>query len=140
MATQVAVNVLHLVEESFSSWADDIAAAVQAETAPSKQIEVYARTTLELAAAGRHRIATALSGVDLGPTRRARIAELHQRLMAPLITAVAECGEDRADTTAALVQGILDSAIRLLEAGEPAEDVIPRTLAFLRAAQARPTA
>jgi AcrR family transcriptional regulator len=126
-----------LVEESFASWADDIASAVGSETTPSERIDAYARTTLELAAAGRHHIATALAGVDLGSNCRARIAELHRGLTAPLQAALADRGDEHPEITAALIQGVLDGTIRLLDSGRPAEDVTPPALAFLRAAESQ---
>jgi AcrR family transcriptional regulator len=126
-----------LVEENFASWADDIAAAVAGQTTPSERIDAYARSTLELAAAGRHRIATALSGVDLGPGCRAQIAELHRGLMAPLQAALADRGDDRPDVTAALIQGVLDGATRLLDSGRLVKDIIPPALAFIRAAESQ---
>lgn len=85
----------------------DGADAVSRESTPSAQIEAYARTTLELAAAGRHLTATALSGVDLGESYRARLGELHRGLTEPLVGALQQRGDHHADTTAALVQGAL---------------------------------
>lgn len=121
-----------LVETSFRDWACQIRAAVAAQQTPSSRIDAYIRTTVELAAAGQHRIAGAVTAAHLPEPCRARIGELHRELAEPLLSALVERGDTHPEITAALVQGALDAAVRLIHAGEPPGDVLAATTQLLR--------
>jgi hypothetical protein len=65
---------------------------------------------------------------------RERLAQAHRDLAAPLVAALAERGHADPVLTAELVDGVLGRAIDQLDAGRPAEDVVPATLEFVRRA------
>ncbi|MBE9376187.1 TetR/AcrR family transcriptional regulator [Saccharopolyspora sp. HNM0983] len=121
-----------LVDDDFTAWSEEVDAAVRAAgDDPDARLHAYARSTLQLAAAGSHRVATALAGVTLDDQLRARIGQLHTRLTDPLHTALVDRGEHDPDTVAALVQAAVDAAVRLVDAGQPVDPVVERTLRFL---------
>ncbi len=121
-----------LVETSFIDWAGEIRDAMATEHEPSARIEAYVRTTVELAAAGRHRIAAAVAAANLPAPCRDRIGELHRRLMEPLLAALRRRADSRPEITAALIQGVLDGAIRSIDAGKPPAEVLAEITRFLR--------
>lgn len=126
-----------LVEDGFRHWAALVRAAVDAAGTPTERIEAYARATLDLAASDDdHGLGTVPAGAYLGPAWQARLAELHRELTAPLDEALHASGDPHPDLTAALVQGVIDGAIRLLDGAgrDRSTHVIDAALRFLHAA------
>jgi AcrR family transcriptional regulator len=121
-----------LVEASFRDWAAEIHDAMAAQDDPRAQVGAYIVTTLDLAAAGQHRIAAAVAAADLPEPCRARIGELHRKLTEPLLAALRSRGDVHPEFTAALLQGTLDGAIKLVDSGAPPDDVRAATTEFLR--------
>lgn len=120
-----------LLAEAFTNWADTVREAVEAAPDARARIEAYVRVTLQLAEQGHHRIAGALSGVDLDDEYREQIRMRHRELMLPLYAALREHGDQDPETTAALMQGAVDSAVTLIDTGHAADHVTEHTLAFL---------
>jgi AcrR family transcriptional regulator len=120
------------VETSFNDWTGEIRGVVATEHVPSARIDAYARATVELDAAGRHRVAGTVAAARLAEPCRDRIGELHRRLREPLLAALRQRADSRAEITAALVQGALDGAIGLIDAGTPPGEVFAETTEFLR--------
>lgn len=112
-----------LLADAFTECADTVREAVEAAPDALQRVDAYVRTILWLAEQGRHRIAGALSGVDLGEQYRDRIAERHRELMQPLYAALREHGEGDPHTTAALIQGTVDGAVKMIDAGQQADRV-----------------
>ena len=123
-----------LVEDALPRLARQAREAVQAEVTPQGKLDAYARTILDFAATGEHRVALVADQIDLPPELRERLARHHDELPAPLIEALSQLSDPHPDITAMLIQGVLNSATHLLDLGRPATEVVPATLAFLRSA------
>lgn len=119
------------VAEAFPRWAEAVGTAVAAQPDPRSKVVAYVRVNLELVATGEHRVAAALRGVELPPRCRDRLAELHHELTAPLVGALGESGATDPTLAAALVQGVVNAATRLIESGTATERVVPMALAMV---------
>jgi AcrR family transcriptional regulator len=126
--------IVQLVEDSLPRLAQQLREAVGAEATPQGKLEAYARTILDFAATGEHRVALVADQIDLPAEFLERLARRHDELPAPLIQALAQLGDPHPEITAMLIQGVLNSATHLLDLGRPATEVVPATLAFLRSA------
>ncbi|GAB79356.1 transcriptional regulator, TetR family [Austwickia chelonae] len=112
------------LDEALAQAGDDIDA----------RIDAYVRTTL-IAARRGHR-PTLLAGVEPPPSCRERLRELHREIARPLRDIVVDTGVEDVDTVTALVEGTVHGAVTLLERGVPLEEVVGRTVVFLRRALA----
>lgn len=120
-----------LAQDAFVRWGDRLRASLDARPTPDGKIDAYVRTTLELAASGEHKIGGLLAGLDLPEECQRQLDDLHSGLLDPLREALRARGDPEPETTAMLVQGTLDGAVRLIDAGRPPGPVVSRTLAFL---------
>jgi AcrR family transcriptional regulator len=123
-----------IATEAFADWGAQVSEAVGREADVDGRVDVYVRTTLELAGSGAHRVAVLGGGLPPDARAREQLAQAHRDLAAPLVAALAERGEADPVLTAELVDGALGRAIDQLDAGRPAEDVVPATLEFVRRA------
>ncbi len=119
------------VEEAFPPANAALAAALAGATSPEARIDAYVRATLSLTAAGAHRAAAALARAELPAVCRARLRELHAEQSRPLLEAVAELGIDPPGPTAELLGGIIQVAMRQVEAGEPPQEAATRVLTLI---------
>ncbi|MFJ9369041.1 TetR/AcrR family transcriptional regulator [Nocardia sp. NPDC101769] len=120
-----------IVADSFAEWGAWVRDAVDRRDTADDRITAYVRVTLELAAAGAHRVAVLGGGTPGDPAGRAVLARHHRDLAAPLRAALTERGDPDPELTAALVDGVLGRAIDRLDAGEPVEYVTRVTTEFL---------
>jgi AcrR family transcriptional regulator len=123
-----------IATEAFADWGARVSEAVGRATDVDGRVDAYVRTTLELAGSGAHRVAVLGGGLPPDARAREQLAQAHRDLAAPLVAALAERGEADPVLTAELVDGALGRAIDQLDAGRPAEDVVPATLEFVRRA------
>ena len=121
-----------LVEDDFTHWNAQVDAALSGVDGADARLDAYLEVTLDLAAAGAHRVADAIAAAELPAECRARIAELHQELHATLREIVAEFVGPDADAATTLVQGVLDGALVAIEHGAPALELADATTAFVR--------
>lgn len=120
--------------DAFALWAAQVGEAVSRAGDADARIDAYVRASLELAASGAHRVAMLAGGMPGNHRARQRLTEAHHDLAAPLRAALADRGDPDPAMTAELVDGALSRAIGLLDAGHPAREVVPATLAFVRRA------
>ena len=123
-----------IAAEAFADWGARVGAAVGRAADADGRVDAYVRTTLELADSGAHRVAVLGGGLPRDAHARERLAQAHRDLAEPLVAALAERGDADPVLTAELVDGVLGRAIDQLDAGRPAEDVVPATLEFVRRA------
>lgn len=123
--------------DAFESWAAQVGEAVSRAAGASARIDAYVRATLELAASGAHRAAMLAGGMPPDhpdhPARQ-RLTRAHHDLAAPLRAALVDRHDPDPALTAELIDGALSRAIGQLDAGRPAAEVVPTTLAFVRRA------
>jgi len=123
-----------IATEAFADWGARVSEAVGHAADVDGRVDAYVRTTLELADSGEHRVAVLGGGLPHDARARERLAQAHRDLAAPLVAALAERGDADPVLTAELVDGVLGRAIDQLDAGRPAEDVVPATVEFVRRA------
>lgn len=123
--------IASIVEDSFPRNNQRIQGAVARATTPLGKVDAYVEQVLGLAAEGVHRAASALIVADLPQQCRARLAELHAEQAAPLVLALRDLGVPDPDLTAALVGGLLHSAMSAIERGISPKAVTARTLELI---------
>jgi AcrR family transcriptional regulator len=105
-----------LVEELCATdlprWAAEVAAAMDGCATPAEKVAAYVRRQLELAADPRHRAVAAIAAGELDGAARERIRAAHGTLADPVVAVLADLGHTAPRTTAALVQGVVDAAVR----------------------------
>ncbi|CAN5362477.1 TetR/AcrR family transcriptional regulator [soil metagenome] len=121
---ELAVTALH-------EWADELEAALEQSEPGSARLENYIRITLRMVAEGKHALAGALAGAPLAEGKRAEFAVLHAALLSPVSRAVDELGLDEPGVRVQLVQGVVDSATRQIEAGADPDAVTGAAVALV---------
>ncbi|GAB2539863.1 TetR/AcrR family transcriptional regulator [Nocardia heshunensis] len=120
-----------VVADGFAEWGARVREAVGRYETADGRVMAYLRVTLELAAAGAHRVAVLGGGMPGDPAARAILTRHHHDLTAPLRTALTDRGDPDPDLTANLVDGVLGRAIDRLDAGDPVDYVTRETIEFL---------
>ncbi|MGI5403226.1 TetR/AcrR family transcriptional regulator [Streptomyces sp. CA-135486] len=116
-----AAVVEELCAVDFPVWAAEVETAMQmADTAEGK-VEAYVRKQLELVRDRRHRAVVAISASELDAGAREKIRAAHGGLIAMIVEALGELGQDQPRLAAMLLQGVVDAAVRRIELGA-AED------------------
>jgi AcrR family transcriptional regulator len=123
-----------ITADAFADWGTRVSEAVNRAGDAGARIDAYVRATLELAGSGAHRIAVLGGGMPRDDAARQRLAQAHHDLAAPLRAALADRGDPDPGLTAELLDGALSRAIGQVDAGRPAGEVMPTTLAFVRRA------
>ena len=116
LLTEVAVD-------DARAWARELGEKVAAASSHEDRLAVYIRAAVVMVAEGKHAIADALSGVVYPPELRAGIDELHVELAAPLFAALRDLELSQPRLQAALIHGVIESAMKRVSAGDDAETV-----------------
>ena len=121
-----------LVEQELPRATAHLAAVVAREGAPGDRVEAFVKASLRAATDDNHRAMAELGWADLPQECQARLAELHQEQLAPLVDALAELGARDPEITAALIYGLVRAAATTINAGTPRTRVTRETLALIR--------
>jgi AcrR family transcriptional regulator len=116
-----AAVVEELCAVDFPAWAAEIEGAVALAETPRQRVEAYVRAQLALAGDPRHRALAAISAGELDDAARERIRAAHGQFIGLVVGALADLGHRQPGLTAALLQGVVQSAVKRLELGA-AED------------------
>ncbi len=81
------------------------------------RIEAYVRGQLALAGDPRHRAVAAISALELDDAARERIRVAHGRLVGLVVQALEDLGHGQPRLAAALLQGVVEAAVRQGERG-----------------------
>jgi AcrR family transcriptional regulator len=128
------------VEQAFAQATAALEAALGGATSPGDRVASYVDAALDAAIDG-HRPMASLAGADLPAECRDRVAELHERMLAPLVAALRDLGVDDAAGVAGLVNAVLVAAAGQVVRGESGAVVRQRVRRFVLAAtDARPDA
>jgi AcrR family transcriptional regulator len=98
------------------AWAAELGEKVA--SSDEDRLAVYIRAAVTMVAEGKHAIADALAGVVYPDELRAGIDELHAELAAPLFAAIRDLDLPQPRLQAMLVQGVIESAMRRVSAGD----------------------
>ena len=134
-----AAIIAAIIEDSFPRSNAQMSAALAGLEDPREVMAQYVRETIRQAAAGAHRPAAALAGVELPPECRDRLDALHREQIAPLHEALVRLAVPDVALAARLTAGLLEAAMGAIEAGAPADAVTSSCLRMLDALVADPT-
>ncbi|MFJ8472697.1 TetR/AcrR family transcriptional regulator [Kitasatospora sp. NPDC094011] len=110
-----AAVVEALCEVDFPLWAAEIEAGMASRDTAAERIEAYVRGQLALADDPRHRAVMAISALELDEAARERIRATHGRLIGLVVQALEDLGHEQPRLAAALLQGIVEAAVRQTE-------------------------
>ncbi|QIP88464.1 TetR/AcrR family transcriptional regulator [Streptomyces sp. Tu 2975] len=116
-----AAVVEELCAADFPVWAAEVETAMDGADTPEGKVEAYVRRQLELVGDRRHRAVVAISASELEAGAREKIRAAHGALIAMIVEALGELGQDRPRLTAMLLQGVVDAAVRRIELGAAEE-------------------
>lgn len=115
-----------LCATDFPLWVAEVEAAMGTADTPAEQLEAYIRRQLTLAGDARHRAVAALAASELDPGAREKIRAAHGGLVELVVAVLAELGHPDPPLAAALLQGVVDAAVRRtalgVESPEPVAD------------------
>ena len=118
-----------LCEADLPLVATEIEAAVRRASTPRGRIVAFIRAQLRASRQHRYRIAQALANAPLSVDARRRIARLHHELMPSAAPLFAELGHPYPALAATLLQGLINTAVCAMDAGEPPGRVARVTIA-----------
>lgn len=110
-----AAVVETLCEVDFPLWAAEIEAGMAVCDNPAGRVEAYVRGQLTLAGDPRHRAIAAISALELDEAARERIRAAHGGLIGLVVQALEDLGHDQPRLAAALLQGVVEAAVRQSE-------------------------
>ncbi|MGW6917690.1 TetR/AcrR family transcriptional regulator [Kitasatospora sp. NPDC054939] len=110
-----AAVVEALCEVDFPLWAAEIEAGMESCDTAAGRIEAYVRGQLALAGDPRHRAVAAISALELDEAARERIRAAHGKLIGLVVQALEDFGHAQPRLGAALLQGIVEAAVRRAE-------------------------
>ncbi|KGM08305.1 TetR family transcriptional regulator, partial [Cellulomonas bogoriensis 69B4 = DSM 16987] len=105
-------------------------AATAPAATPEDVVRAWFTAAARSAAAGNHRLATALAGVRLPDEVRTSLLEGHRQTSAPLHRAVTDMGVPDPDAALTLVTAAVNVCITQVEAGAPPDLEARRAAAF----------
>ncbi|WP_285739777.1 TetR/AcrR family transcriptional regulator [Kitasatospora phosalacinea] len=96
-------------------WAAEVEAGMAARDSAAERIEAYVRGQVSLATDPVHRAVVAVAEYELDDAARARIRAAHAGLTAMVVRTLEDLGHDRPGVAAALLQGVVEAAVRQAE-------------------------
>jgi AcrR family transcriptional regulator len=109
---------------------DRMVAAVGADGTPKERVTAYVRTAFADAAEG-HDTLPDLSTIEMPEVCRVGVRALHDQLLDPLRSALADAGVADPRTSSVLVRGLVSSAARAVNHGAPAVATLELTVDFV---------
>jgi len=119
-----------VIADELDAMCEGLTDAVAEASDPAMVIHRWITFSLDYIADGRHALVRSAGQVDLPPTRRAQIGDLHRQLMNPLVGALAAAGVADAARAAQQVAAVLDVAVRRVEAGGDARSETAAAISF----------
>ncbi|MEV4614867.1 TetR family transcriptional regulator [Kitasatospora sp. NPDC049258] len=104
-----------LCAEDLPLWAAEIEAGMAACDTAEARIEAYVRGQLALAGDPRHRAVVTISELELDDASRERIRSAHAGVVGLVLQALEELGHAQPRLAAALLQGVVEAAVRQSE-------------------------
>ncbi|WP_443089465.1 TetR/AcrR family transcriptional regulator [Yinghuangia sp. ASG 101] len=122
-----AAVVEELCAVDLPAWVAEVEDAMAAADDPADKIAAYVNRQLELVGDRTHRVVVAISTGELDSNARERIRAAHGRIVELVVNALADLGHADPMLVAALVQGMVDAAVRRIECGADSADVAAAT-------------
>lgn len=133
-----------VIADAGPRWSAHVRARMDEATGPVERVLAYVEANVELVASGEHAVfrglAAAMGGGDHSEqTAHADLAaesedadDLHRQQARPLVSALEELGDPDPARTSELVQAVLFTATRNVEAGDEADAALDPVLRMLR--------
>jgi AcrR family transcriptional regulator len=112
--------------DAFEEWGHDLAADLDGVEPGLPQLRRYIDATMEMAADGRHVLATAFRGAELSPESTREITALHDALQDPLLTILAAAGFDDPAGNVPYIQAVIATGVVRVTHGESAQEAAER--------------
>lgn len=112
-----------MVADIFPRWSATVTLAMDAAPDEPARVLAYLRANLELVAEGEHALATALAGAGPSTAVIESMRALHDELLQPLDATLRALGARDPARSAALINAVLNTASRMIEADAALEDV-----------------
>ncbi|MCL3861529.1 TetR/AcrR family transcriptional regulator [Actinotalea sp. K2] len=106
-----------LVLEGFDRWRAALEQASGTARTPDERVHAYFLAVARSAAAGNHRLAAALTGVQLPDEVRTSLLAGHRQTAAPLVTVLRDLHVTEPEDALALMQTVVNHCIARVEAG-----------------------
>ena len=90
---------------------------VKAANSPTEAVIAWMQASLEYVNDGRHEFLKSAATVNLPPTRRAQMLQLHREMTLPLSDSLIELGVQDARVVAMQISGVVDVAVRRITSG-----------------------
>jgi AcrR family transcriptional regulator len=116
--------VLAACEDRLPRFLDRVRRAMARARTPHTRLAAFVRAQLQAAGDGEHRFALALEHAPLSPGTWQRIRDLHDRFAPDIADTLRRLGHPHPDVLADLVQGVVNSGVERIDAGEPPARVI----------------
>lgn len=117
--------------QAFEAWGAELDAALAAVEPGPSRLHTYVSATIRMAADGKHSLATELQHADLAPKSFEAIMVMHDLLVTPLRTVMEDLGVPNPPARAALVQGLINAGMQLVDHGVSAEEAIESVIQIL---------
>lgn len=114
-ASELIADVL--IDE-FAAWSASLTASAVPGATTEQRVHAWVHAVLEYVVDGRHALLRAAGTTEIPPAKRARLHDLHQELIAPLVEALTTTGCADPRRQARFVWGVLEAAINRIENGE----------------------
>ena len=120
--------VVALCEAEFPAVAAETERALAKATTVRDQVAAFVRAQLRFATQSRYRVVHALASAPLSDETRRRIMALHHGLVPSAVPIFARAGHPQPTLAAAMLQGLINTAVTAIDAGEPARRVTEVTV------------
>lgn len=117
--------------QAFEEWAAELESEMAAVEPGRSRLHVYVEATIRMTADGKHTLATGLQRADLSPKSYEVIMAMHDALTTPLRALLEDLHIPNAPVQAALVQGVINAGMQLVEHGVSPGDVTSSVIAIL---------
>ena len=133
--SSAAELIADVLVDELTAWSASLEASTNDATDAGQRVHAWIHGILDYVADGRHALLRSAAAIELPPSRRAEVHELHQALIAPLVDALIGTGSTDPVRQARYVWGVVEVAIARIEGGEAsaADESIP-LIAFVDAA------
>jgi AcrR family transcriptional regulator len=105
---------------------------VLAEAEPGlPELHAFVDATMAMTADGRHTLAGVVRDAPIGQGQLERLMELHDLMLRPVSRVLRDVGADASGTSLALVQGVLNAGIQLVDHGADHREIAEHTFRLL---------
>lgn len=123
--------LLAVLEQDIPVWEKAVEASVTKASAPRERVAAYVEALIGIAADGGMELAAVLRQSDLSKFVIKSLTEMVKGLVAPLVAALKDLGQEAPDVTAMMVLRIVDSAIWQVQKGNPQAEVTKMAVSLI---------